>query len=131
MARRFELSVCRIAFTAFVVFAGASSASAMGYWNLPGNFCQWLGCGYSGGYHACYALGPINGGCCNAWNETRLPYAPNPYACAPNYGAGCGGYGRGVQSPTMIPTEHQAATEPQAMLPAAAGPTLFAAPVQR
>ena len=89
---RHDTAICLVslagAIASIVVLAGASAVSAMGYWNLPGNCCQWCGCGYSGGYHAPFVLGPINGGCCEAWNEVRLPYAPNPYACAPCHG-GC------------------------------------------
>ena len=128
MTRRLGL----LSVTALIaVFTSSSVASAMGYWNLPGNFCQWCGCGFSGGYHAPYVLGPINGGCCEAWNEVRMPYAPNPYACAPCNSGGCGGYSRGMESPTVMPMEPQPTVVPQAMAPAATGPSLFAAPVQR
>ena len=44
----------------------------IGYYNLPGNFCQCFGYGNGGGYHACLVLGPANcGGCCDQ-HEVRL-----------------------------------------------------------
>jgi hypothetical protein len=128
MTRRFARSVLLCGIASTIVLAGASAVSAMGYWNLPGNFCQWLGCGYSGGYHARYALGPINGGCCEAWNEVRMPYPPNPYACAPGT-SGCGGNGCEVEAPTAMPVEPQPVMAPHA--PAAARQMIFVAPVQR
>jgi hypothetical protein len=130
MSRRWAYSVLLGAVAAIQMLVNASTAGAMGYWNLPGNCCQWLGCGYSGGYHAPYVLGPINGGCCEAWNEVRMPYPPNPYACAPCY-SGSGGSGCGADGPTVMPAEPQPATAPQAVAPSAARQIIFIAPVQR
>jgi hypothetical protein len=81
--RRFCQTGCLAVLSIILVTANAKFAAATGYWNLPGNLCQWCGCGNSGGYHAPYVLGPPTGGCCSPWNEVRLPHAPNPYACAP------------------------------------------------
>ena len=61
-----------------VAGAVAPSASATGYWNLPGTICQCAGCGYGAGYHAPFVLGPIQPyGYCHH-KEVRLPCPPRP-----------------------------------------------------
>src|SRR4051812_21621356 len=80
---------------------------AMGYYNLPGSFCQCCGCGFGGGYHAPLVLGPIAHGYLSAPNVVRLPYAPNPYACAPsccNSASNCSG-----EEPAMMARPVQSA----------------------
>lgn len=69
----------------------AERADAVGYWNLPGNVCQWTGCGFGGGYHACFMLGPIEPAGWGDPHEIRLRCAPTP-ACG---GCSCGGCGCG------------------------------------
>ncbi len=61
-----------------VALAMAPTAWAIGYWNIPGNFCQCAGYGWGAGHHACYVMGPINckGFCTH--HEVRLPCAPQP-----------------------------------------------------
>jgi hypothetical protein len=68
--------------TALVMATAPQTAHAIGYWNMPGNFCQSWGYGWGAGHHACLTLGPItHEGLC-AHNEVRLPCAPQPpYAC--------------------------------------------------
>jgi hypothetical protein len=122
------------ALATFCVFAGGSVAGATGYWNVPGNCCQWLGCGYGGGYHAPFILGPMTCECLHPPNEIRLPSAPNPYACAPRYNDGCGGNGCRADGPTMMAPSVQPAPAPAPESlppPAARRPTIFAPPVQR
>lgn len=115
-----------------IVFAlaGANAASATGYWNLPGNMCQWCGCGMSGGYHASFVLGPPTGGCLAPWNETRLPNAPNPYGCAPYCGGSTnGGYGPPMERIEGPPAQLPAPQEPETP-EAHRRPLIFQAPVQ-
>ena len=70
------------ALAALAVLAGSQFAGAAGYWNVPSHFCQWCGCGFGAGYHAPLILGPPTYDCFAGPNEIRVPYAPNPYACA-------------------------------------------------
>lgn len=58
--------------------ASASVALAIGYYNLPGSFCQCFGYGNGAGYHSCLVLGPSScWGFCDP-NEVRLPCPPQP-----------------------------------------------------
>ena len=60
------------------VLASASAASAIGYYNLPGSFCQCFGYGNGAGYHSCLVLGPSTcEGFCDT-HEVRLPCPPQP-----------------------------------------------------
>jgi hypothetical protein len=86
----------------------ASQVKAIGYWNVPGNFCQCVGCGWGAGYHAPLVLGPPT---CAGWlnpHEVRLVCPPGP-PCGYSYeSAGCstGGCGEGDQSllqPAALP----------------------------
>lgn len=86
---------------------GTKSADAVGYFNMPGDFCQWAGHGFSGGYHAPFVLGPVRTDHAVYPNVTRLSRAPNPYACAPYCGVAGGGYGSGIAAPTEMPLEPQ------------------------
>jgi len=113
------------------VLGSAAVASATGYWNMPGTFCQWSGHGFGGGYHAPLVLGPPTCECWSGPNEVRLPYAPNPYACSPDYGNG-GECGCGGSEPTMMSPGVQPAPVQRPVMPEAARrSTLFTAPVQR
>ena len=60
------------------VAASAGSAWAIGYYNLPGSFCQCFGYGNGAGHHSCLVLGPssCHGFC--ATNEVRLECPPQP-----------------------------------------------------
>lgn len=131
MTRRFSRFGFVGVLTAFVSLAGASLAGATGYWNVPSNACQWLGCGYGGGYHAPFILGPVTYECLSPPNEVRLRYAPNPYACAPY----CGAQGLGCSDnagPTMMaPSESPVRLPQPAADPSARRPVMFAPPVQR
>ena len=86
MARRFIRLRFTSVLTTLIVLGSGTVVGATGYWNLPGTFCQWSGYGFGGGYHAPLMLGPITYECLSTPNDVRLPYAPNPYACAPYYG---------------------------------------------
>ncbi len=122
---------CVGALVLWAALGSADSVGATGYWNVPGNFYQWCGCGYGGGYHAPLVLGPITYECLSAPNDVRLPCAPNPYACAPDcgYGGGCGCVG---SEPTrMSPGVQPAPAQQQVMPETTRRSTLFIAPVQR
>jgi hypothetical protein len=95
---------------------------------MPGTFCQWNGCGFSGGYHAPLVLGPLTNECFDGPNEIRLSQAPNPYGCATCYGEGIG-CGSCSQAAVIAPVQaapSQAPVGPQATRRA----PLFAAPIQ-
>jgi len=113
-----------------------SSAIAAGYWNVPSNFCQWLGTGFGGGYHAPLMLGPPQCDCFRGPNEVRLPSAPNPYACQPACNAGCGAhYGTPTMTPTYQPTmptvpeTQYVAPEPMPQVSAPAAPPQHQFPI--
>jgi hypothetical protein len=93
MARRFIRPGLVGALATLCALVGVNSVIAAGYWNVPSHFCQWLGSGFGGGYHAPLMLGPPQCDCFRGPNEVRLPCAPNPYACQPTSSGGCGGYG--------------------------------------
>jgi hypothetical protein len=69
----------------------AAPSHAIGYYNLPGNCCQWWGYGYGPGYHAPMVLGPVTHD--GSWHDRviRLPYAPQPQC----RGYGCVGWNDG------------------------------------
>jgi hypothetical protein len=75
--RWFRFMAACLAAIVFVA-ASASSAWALGYYNLPGSFCQCFGYGNGAGHHACLVLGPssCHGFC--ATNEVRLECPPQP-----------------------------------------------------
>jgi hypothetical protein len=118
------LAVLVVAVTCLLI---AGDAQATGWWNMPGTFCQWNGCGFGGGYHAPLVLGPLTHECWEGPNEVRMPQAPNPYSCSPCYGAtnGCGSCNQAIgtaptqASPAPVPARSEATQRP-----------LFGAPVQ-
>jgi hypothetical protein len=92
-----QILVRALAASALVAIA-APSTLAIGYWNLPGNFCQCVGCGFGAGHHTSLVLGPAdwNGFC--AHNEVRLPYASSvPYS-----GCGTVNCGQHFAAPTLM-----------------------------
>lgn len=123
----------------------AAPAGAIGYWNVPGNVCQWWGYGWGAGHHACFVLGPVSQDGAFAHREVRLPYAPQP-----PYGYCCGGnFYYDFREPSQVmpagyqPAPHFAeptpALSPETLTPevlpapdARQAPTmLFPAPVER
>ena len=70
-----------------VVLCVTAPAQAIGYWNVPGNFCQCFGYGWGAGHHACFVLGPPNCDGFLAHGEVRLPHAPQPASACHYYGA--------------------------------------------
>jgi hypothetical protein len=71
-----------LATAVFAVSVPIAPASAVGYWNVPGNVAQWWGYGWGAGHHACYVLGPISHKGAFAHNHKRLPHPPQPaYGC--------------------------------------------------
>ncbi len=90
------------------------SARAIGYYNLPGSFCQSFGYGNGAGHHACFVLGPVSCAGFSATNEVRLEHPPQPpYGYYDYCGNGpCGSMSRGtwLEGPEMSP-------EPAAMRP--------------
>ncbi len=74
---------------AVVVMAFASSAGAVGYWNMPTSVNQWWGYGCGPGYHAPMVLGPMSArGLVRPEMERRLPCPPRGGCCD----AGCDGW---------------------------------------
>jgi hypothetical protein len=103
----FKLCLAIVVAACMAGFA-TSRADAVGYWNVPGNFCQCWGYGWGAGYHAPLVLGPPTyAGWLNP-HEVRLACPPGPpcgYSCE---SAGCsmGGCGEGDQSllqPAALP----------------------------
>jgi hypothetical protein len=125
-----------ISLATLAVLAGSQIADAAGYWNVPSTFCQWCGCGFGGGYHAPLILGPPTCDCFAGPNEVRVPYAPNPYACAPYCNGGCHASApavmtHGARPPAMPRHVTPTAAAPQEELPAnEPRGELFAPPVQ-
>jgi hypothetical protein len=112
---------------AFASLANLQPTQATRYWNMPGTFCQWNGCGFGGGYHAPLVLGPLTHECWSGPNEVRLSSAPNPYACAPYAeGCGCGASEATRIAPAIQPVPVQPPTSPEATRRS----PLFVAPVQ-
>jgi hypothetical protein len=117
-----------------VAIANSRTAQATGYWNMPGTFCQWCGCGFGGGYHAPLVLGPLTHECFEGPNEIRIAQAPNPYACAPYGGGGCGGCN--CTGSAMGPaTPQQQQSQPEMIQPATnpqanRSSLIFNAPIQ-
>ncbi len=106
----------------------AQAAQATGYWNMPGTFCQWWGCGFGGGYHAPLVLGPLTHECWEGPNEIRMPQAPNPYACSPYGNCGCNGGAPTVRSMPSQPQPEM--VQPAANPEANRSSLIFNAPVQ-
>jgi len=109
MARFNAVRGLAVAFALVVVFGYPRFVSAVGYYNMPGDFCQWTGHGFSGGYHAPLVLGPVRFDRAIFPNVTRVPQSPNPYGCAPycGYGGGCGG---DIAGATVLPMAPAAAS---------------------
>src|SRR5688572_21224794 len=81
MATRF-LRISGAIATALAMATAPTLAHAIGYWNMPGNFCQGWGYGWGAGHHACLTLGPVSHEGLFAHNQVRLPCAPQPpYGC--------------------------------------------------
>jgi hypothetical protein len=118
MSHRRFITLGAMLFVATALFAAATAPShAIGYYNLPGSFCQCFGYGNGAGHHACLVLGPIScQGFC-ATKEVRLECPPRPaYSC---YGCGdCGvpEAGSWLNDPTLAP-QPQPAPTPAAMRP--------------
>jgi hypothetical protein len=75
---RFHISHFIVAVSAVVLLSfTARPASAIGYWNMPGNFCQCFGYGWGPGYHASMVLGPPTCEGIFAHDVVRLPAAPS------------------------------------------------------
>lgn len=146
MVRRLSLGLAAL----MVALTAHSPAHAIGYWNIPGNFCQCAGYGWGAGYHACYVLGPPTcRGCC-AHHEVRLPCAPQPpyasYGCgqvnydfrrpadvaSPTYGTGVEPYTPAIQGelpedePTLreVPADQLPSPGPESLQLPENAPTL-------
>src|SRR3954454_14653009 len=85
--------VITLSFAAVVI--RPADVEAAGCYNTPSNFCQCIGCGCGGGYHAPLVMGPVTCDRFFARNQVRLPYAP----CATCSSGGCNG---GSDSPTTM-----------------------------
>ena len=112
MYRRFALYFATTAACLGSALA-TTPAAAIGYYNLPGNFCQCLGYGNGAGYHSCLVLGPITPHGCRDTNEVRLACPPRP--SYDYYGGGY--YGAPPYHPSMSPTPVPYRPAPDAMRP--------------
>ena len=145
-AMRCWRSMVFVLILAAIVLLGVAvrPAGAIGYWNLPGNVCQFVGCGYGPGYHAPMVLGPNQCNGCLSLHEVRLPYTPRPpyEACGSCQCATCACGCEAalpaaqVQPPTVVPVTMPApATKSQSFAPPAYHQPIFPAfaapPLQR
>jgi hypothetical protein len=79
-----------------------ATASAIGYFNMPGNYAQFWGYGCGPGYHACMVLGPISFHGGFRHGVERLPYPPSSPYFARDCSCGAGGYGCEIGGPTLL-----------------------------
>ncbi|MGD9633324.1 MAG: hypothetical protein AB7G28_09325 [Pirellulales bacterium] len=120
MARRIASAGIVTFAAALIAFASARSANAIGYYNVPGSFCQCAGYGNGAGHHACLVLGPLDcHGFCST-HEVRLECPPQPPYAYYN----CGLYGEGSQGtwiqesvPVQLAPQPQPQPTPAAMRP--------------
>ena len=99
--------------------AAVEPALAIGYWNVPGNCCQWFGYGSGAGHHAPLVLGTPT---VRGWwdrNEVRLPCPPGPpYGWYGGATCNCGYGGPSLMAPSLLPPAGpQLAPSPAAMRP--------------
>jgi hypothetical protein len=125
MAIRRPLAVLVVAVAGLVI---SGSVRATGWWNMPGTFCQWNGCGYGGGYHAPFVLGPMTHECFEGPNMVRVPQAPNPYACAPFGNCGCNNAAPAMGTMPQQPQPEM--VQPTGGPQASRGALIFNAPIQ-
>jgi hypothetical protein len=100
----------------------AKEAMAIGYWNLPGNFCQCFGYGWGPGYHASMVLGPPTCDGIFAHDVVRMPAAPSP-------GGWSAVQGHGYPPQPMFDRPSMLSPVPQSA--AAPGPAAYRGPVLR
>ena len=119
LRRNFTQLLAALCAVAILGTLAVPSASAIGYYNLPGSFCQCFGYGKGAGYHACLVLGPSTAEGCCATNEVRLAYPPRPpYAYYGSYGCGPLGVETWLGEPTRLPSPGpQYSPGPAAMRP--------------
>jgi hypothetical protein len=110
----FKLCLAIVAAACSVGFA-MSRAEAVGYWNMPGNFCQCWGYGWGAGYHAPLVLGPPT---CSGWlnpHEVRLACPPGP-PCYCGSSCGCGDGDQSLWQPSALPGQYAQPTSAEASL---------------
>lgn len=94
MARRITLAGIVTSAAALLALAATRPAAAIGYFNVPGSFCQCMGYGNGAGHHSCLVLGPVScQGFCST-HEVRIECPPQPpyaYYNSGYYGAGSQG----------------------------------------
>lgn len=99
MARRIALAGFVTALAGLLAIGVARPAAAIGYFNVPGSFCQCMGYGNGAGHHSCLVLGPVScQGFCST-HEVRVECPPQPpyayynngYYAAGNRGGGSNG----------------------------------------
>ena len=119
MLRRRRRLCAALCFVGVLFAVDVAPVSAVGYYNLPGSFCQCFGYGNGAGHHACLVLGPSTPWGCCAPNEVRLPCPPRPsydgYGCG---NCGCSGGDPSLIEPSALPFNGpQFAPSPAAMRP--------------
>jgi hypothetical protein len=68
--------------SALVLLTSTPAAFAVGYWNVPGTYVQYIGYGMGPGHHVPMVLGPVR---CDGWlgvGVRRLPSAPSAWPSA-------------------------------------------------
>lgn len=114
MAQRITLALAVTSAAALIAFAAARPAAAIGYFNVPGSFCQCMGYGNGAGHHSCLVLGPMScQGFCST-HEVRVECPPQPpYAYYNNlYRAGSNGTWIQESVPVQFAPQSTPAAEP-------------------
>jgi hypothetical protein len=100
-------------------------AVAIGYYNLPGNICQWCGYGMGAGYHAPMVLGPPSVTGALSHNTQRLWRAPAPPCSSFSYDPSGGD---AMTEPTMLDPTRTPSPELLPVPPAATTPAAYRVP---
>jgi len=114
MARKNAQAGIVIVAAALLAIGVARPAAAIGYFNVPGSFCQCMGYGNGAGHHSCLVLGPVScQGFCST-HEVRVECPPQPpYAYYNNrYGGGSNGTWIQESVPVQFAPQPTPAAEP-------------------
>jgi hypothetical protein len=127
--RHFHLLSAVVCVVVGLLMATNQPANAIGYYNVPGSFCQCFGYGNGAGHHACLVLGPSTcAGFC-ATHEVRVECPPQPPYSDYNYGQCKQGYSGEASQGSWIPEPAPMQVAPQvAPTPAAARPQVHRQP---
>lgn len=130
MARQIALSGIVTSAAALFVLAAAHPAAAIGYFNVPGSFCQCMGYGNGAGHHSCLVLGPAScQGFCST-REVRVECPPGPPYAYYN-GAMYGGSSQGTWIQESVPVQFAPQPTPASQPAALPTPAAMRPQVQR